>query len=86
MSLKEGKSVKEIVEELEQKYGGLRAAGRALDMDWQILQRYKGVTKDSAQGKNLRNFLTFLEKARVALKIPHKKWSEKVSASINKED
>lgn len=51
-------SIKEYIEELEKKFGSLRKAGDALDIDWQRLQYYK------KSGQKLQQFLDFLEESR----------------------
>ena len=56
-------SVREYIEDLEAKFGGLRAAGRALGIDYQRLQYYKRA------GHKLQEFLDFLESSRVCAKL-----------------
>lgn len=56
-------SIKEYIEGLEVQYGGLRAAGRALGIDYQRLQYYK------KSGHKLQRFLDFIEEARKKSKI-----------------
>lgn len=55
-------SIKEYIEVLEQQFGGLRKAGKALGIDWQRLQYYK------KSGEKLQKFLDFLEVSRIKTK------------------
>lgn len=51
-------SIRQYIEELEKRYGGLRAAGEELGIDWQRLQYWK------KSGHKLQRFLDFLEESR----------------------
>lgn len=57
-------SIKEYIEHLEREFGGLRAAGKALGIDYQRLQYYK------KSGHKLQQFIDFIEDSRKKAKLP----------------
>lgn len=56
-------SIKEYIEQIEAHFGGLRAAGKALGIDWQRLQYWK------KSGHKLQQFLDFLDESRRKTKL-----------------
>lgn len=65
-------SIKEYIEHIEKEFGGLRAAGEALHIDWQRLQYWK------KSGEKLQKFLDFLESSRSKAKMSKSAMWDKV--------